>query len=474
MHGDNLKCTPFEQYAYDGDGLLREAKNANSHLKITRDKLGRVIEEWQDGHTVTSLYDKKTALRTGVTGSLGAGLSMNYTAGGLLQGMQSGGGWDLSLRYDSRGLEIERVLSGGVVCVSEYDLAGRLHRHGVSAGGRRTRRMRYDWSRKDRLLGMVNELTHEGTWFDYDAEGNLTGSVCNETEKLFRIPDAVGNLYRRPDRSDRKYGAGGRLLETENAKYRYDESGNLSAKVVDNSKTWLYKWNANGSLKEVVRPDHRTVSFEYDALGRRTSKTFDGRVTRWVWDGNTPLHEWTYDEKDRPKTVTDEYGLKHVEGAEPTEDITTWVFEEGSFRPAAKLTKDKNYSIVTDYLGTPAQMYDDKGTLTWEAHLDIYGKVRTFAGRSLSDCPFRYQGQYEDSETGLYYNRFRYYDPNIGAYLSQDPIGLAGNNPTLYGYVKDANSWADVFGLHCSKKLSDNLEANGTKRLPNTIAHHIV
>ena len=60
----------------------------------------------------------------------------------------------------------------------------------------------------------------------------------------------------------------------------------------------------------------------------------------------------------------------------------------------------------------------------WE--FDIYGKIRTFAGCSLNDCSFRYQGQYEDSETGLYYNRFRYYDPSTGAYISQDPIGLAG------------------------------------------------
>jgi RHS repeat-associated protein len=92
-------------------------------------------------------------------------------------------------------------------------------------------------------------------------------------------------------------------------------------------------------------------------------------------------------------------------------------------------------------------MYDEKGQLVWETHLDIYGKVRTFAGRSLSDCPFRYQGQYEDSETGLYYNRFRYYSPEEGMYLSQDPIRLAGNNPTLYGYVHDTNSWLDEFGL---------------------------
>jgi RHS repeat-associated protein len=67
-------------------------------------------------------------------------------------------------------------------------------------------------------------------------------------------------------------------------------------------------------------------------------------------------------------------------------------------------------------------------------------------GRSLSDCPFRYQRQYEDSETGLYYNRFRYYSPDEGNYLSQDPIGLEGGMK-LYGYVHDLNSGLDLFGL---------------------------
>jgi RHS repeat-associated protein len=167
--------------------------------------------------------------------------------------------------------------------------------------------------------------------------------------------------------------------------------------------------------------------------------------------------------EDRPKTVTDEYGLTHIEGTEPTENITTWVFEEGSFRPAAKITEDKNYSIITDYLGTPVQMYDEKGEKTWEMELDIYGKVRTFAGRSLSDCPFRWQGQYEDSETGLYYNRHRYYDPEMGCYLSQDPIRLAGNNPTLYGYVKDPNSWVDVFGLDCGKNKKTHYDGKSRR-----------
>jgi RHS repeat-associated protein len=91
-------------------------------------------------------------------------------------------------------------------------------------------------------------------------------------------------------------------------------------------------------------------------------------------------------------------------------------------------------------------MYDEKGQLVWETHLDIYGKVRTFTGRSLSDCPFRYQGQYEDAETGLYYNRFRYYDPSVGSYLSQDPIRLLGGME-FYNYVHDTNFRIDPSGL---------------------------
>ena len=89
----------------------------------------------------------------------------------------------------------------------------------------------------------------------------------------------------------------------------------------------------------------------------------------------------------------------------------------------------------------------------WNRQLDIYGRVkREIKASSLGDdvrpfIPFLYQGQYYDFETKLAYNRFRYYSPETGSYISQDPIGLAGGNPTLYGYVKDSNCWVDVFGL---------------------------
>ncbi|WP_299219264.1 RHS repeat-associated core domain-containing protein [uncultured Aquimarina sp.] len=91
-------------------------------------------------------------------------------------------------------------------------------------------------------------------------------------------------------------------------------------------------------------------------------------------------------------------------------------------------------------------MYNSKGEKTWQVEYDIYGKVRKLVKGSLNDCPFRYPGQYEDIETGLYYNRFRYYSPDEGVYISQDPIKLSGGD-NLYAYTKDVNLLVDPMGL---------------------------
>ncbi|MDQ7738059.1 RHS repeat-associated core domain-containing protein [Prevotella corporis] len=106
-------------------------------------------------------------------------------------------------------------------------------------------------------------------------------------------------------------------------------------------------------------------------------------------------------------------------------------------------------------MGTPIQALDCKGELVWDCILDIYGDVLELRGKR-DFIPFRFQGQYEDGETGLYYNRFRYYSPHTGNYISQDPIGLVGNNPMIYGYVNDANSEVDLFGLECWRTAKKN------------------
>lgn len=233
-------------------------------------------------------------------------------------------------------------------------------------------------------------------------------------------------------------------MEADGNRYFYDEEGNLVKKTTKEGE-WNYHWNMNGMLASVQRPDGKKVSFEYDALGRRTAKTFDNKITRWVWDGNTPMHEWQYNVADRPKTVLDELGMLAKDREEPIENLITWVFDEGTFRPTAKIVEGKTYSIVNDYLGTPCEAYDEEGEKVWEAELDIYGKVRKSKG-DVTFVPFRYQGQYEDKETGLYYNRFRYYSPEEGMYVSQDPIRLNGGH-RLFSYVHDPNGWIDCFGL---------------------------
>jgi RHS repeat-associated protein len=185
-----------------------------------------------------------------------------------------------------------------------------------------------------------------------------------------------------------------------------------------------------------------------------------------VWDGNVPLHEWTSkleesneSETGRPlsKPMREHQdgklqfsGLEVDESGTLTlkspENLITWIFEDGTFIPMAKLQGFKSYSIITDHLGTPIESYDEDGEKVWSRELGIYGQTRNEFGEE-NFIPFLYQGQYLDTETELAYNRFRYYDPSIGLFISQDPIGLHGNMPNFYSYVEDSNSWVDPVGL---------------------------
>lgn len=162
--------------------------------------------------------------------------------------------------------------------------------------------------------------------------------------------------------------------------------------------------------------------------------------------GNTILHEY-FSQND-----SDKFGnlakSSSQNKSEIPDNLVTWVFNDGLV-PSAKITSENYYSIISDYLGTPIEAFDKQGNRVWSAELDIYGKVNEFTGEK-DFIPFRYQGQYEDVEVRLYYNRFRYYSPVEGIYTQIDPIGLAGGNPTLYAYVIDPNIWIDPFGLNVS------------------------
>jgi RHS repeat-associated protein len=95
-------------------------------------------------------------------------------------------------------------------------------------------------------------------------------------------------------------------------------------------------------------------------------------------------------------------------------------------------------------------MLDGDGVCAWSGSIDVYGALRNVDG-DRGACPFRWLGQFEDLETELNYNRYRYYDPESGRYLSSDPIGLAGG-ANLYGYVRDPLASTDPFGLTDSRE----------------------
>ena len=91
----------------------------------------------------------------------------------------------------------------------------------------------------------------------------------------------------------------------------------------------------------------------------------------------------------------------------------------------------KSYSIVCDQLGTPTEVYDEEGKEVWYRRLDMNGKILEETQPGLSpegyvSIPFLFQGQYYDYETGLAYNRFRYYSPELGNYISPSDNRGAG------------------------------------------------
>ena len=366
------------------------------------------------------------------------------------------------------------------------------------------RHRRYEWDVNYRLKKVTNELTKGNIIYSYDRFSNLISARGTEILSCFRMFDEAGNVYETEDKSDRIYGAGSRLetsgidlkekrniyqgghgrLVTKGVEYFYDEEGNLVRKTEAAGEE--SKWETIGGVRirrpntELQKPhtlqgDNTSVYRGENALqpGSEQKASHVEKVIKFLWDGNVLLHEWQEDAAESKKPVPQidyqadyvvklsekkkqEERQKAAKGEPAPESLVTWIFQD-DFIPRARITKDESYSIMTDYLGTPAEAYDDSGTLVWKRELDINGNVMPAGkdryGRTMEDIgeknfiPFRFQGQYEDEETGLYYNRFRYYNPETGQYTQQDPIGLAGGNPTLYGYVYDTNIGVDCFGL---------------------------
>lgn len=197
-----------------------------------------------------------------------------------------------------------------------------------------------------------------------------------------------------------------------------------------------YRYNAENQLTEaeIHRPGQNAVlyRYRYDPIGRRIAKVHpDGNEIHYLWDGSRLLQEYR---KDRTYT----YVYTEDRNYEPLAQITTY---NGS---------DKAREILhyhNDQIGIPREMTDGEGNIVWSGDYSGWGKL-TQEGRLKLDIhqPFRLQNQHYDEETGLHYNFFRYYDPEIGRFTQQDPIGLMGGD-NLYQFLPNPQNWTDRLGL---------------------------
>ena len=472
----------MESFSYRQDGKLREAVNNHSKVVFERNGLGKITKEIQGEFEILSEYNG-LGHRTGLKSSLGAEVNFIRDNMGGLQSVSAHFDeieWGAMYERNEFGKEIHCELSGGLNFSWERDKIGRPLKYTLTNSvGTNELEIWYSWDSHNRIFQL--EDTKRGkTLYNHDVFGYLTSAIYSDGERDLRIFNEVGNPFQREDKIDRTYGLAGQLLYLGGTSYSYDKEGNLIRKEAPDGNVWEYYWDAKNRLKEVKLPNDEKVYFLYDPLGRRIAKYYMNTLTRWVWDKNKIVHEWKEDWEntdegifskvfENPFIKISEIGeslmeeamtgqgvaneeilitdpsLNSLKNSPDSSEIITWIQNPKRFSPLAVLTKKGHSSIISNHMGTPLAMYDQQGEKIWDAELSIYGSVRT-SEKKKQDCPFRFPGQYEDEETGLYYNRFRYYDPEGGIYISQDPIRLLGGLK-FYSYVGDPNSWIDPFGL---------------------------
>uniref|UniRef100_UPI001F35AE28 RHS repeat domain-containing protein n=1 Tax=Pseudomonas sp. LAM2023 TaxID=2800477 RepID=UPI001F35AE28 len=131
-----------------------------------------------------------------------------------------------------------------------------------------------------------------------------------------------------------------------------------------------------------------------------------------------------------------------------------------------------------DHLGTPMELTDEQGNVAWAGQYKAWGEVKEersdWARQHGLGNPIRFQGQYHDHETGLHYNRYRYYDPKAGRFVSLDPISYAGGINLLI-YAPSPVEWIDPLGLAAAGQLGSYGELTGQKHTGDKLdAHELV
>ncbi|WP_346836124.1 RHS repeat-associated core domain-containing protein [Pseudomonas sp. 9.2(2024)] len=415
-------------YRYDRLGRLVGVDDGQDHpLAFEYDRQDRLVREHQGWGTLRYNYDacgQLTRLRLPDNSKL----DYHYAKGGALTAIDLNGAL-LTRHVYQNGREQQRQ-QGLLLSEYTYDEQGRLKSHAV--GHQRSALYRRDFAYSaNGNLEHIADTRHGQRSYTYDALDRLIRVRHTRDDVPENLAhDPAGNLLMQ-DRPGPTQINGNRLRMQGDRHYDYDAFGNLIRERRGRAQTLVteYRYDSQHRLIGLTRPDGKTATYQYDAFGRRIRKTVDGQTTEFFWQGD------------------------HLIAESSKEQHRSFIYEPGTFRPLAMLDgkgpkRACPFYYQLDHLGTPQELTDYSGEIVWSAKYSAYGKVTSLelATEDYLNQPLRFQGQYFDDESGLHYNRHRYYDPDVGRYLTPDPVKLAGGL-NQYQYVPNPTGWVDPLGL---------------------------
>ena len=340
-----------------------------------------------------------------------------------------------------------------------YDKAGNL----IQSADQRSGVLHYVYDKIGRIQEARNSQTGRSEIFAFDPAHNIldiptstpspVGEGRGEGKTTAPISDDPQTQGRLKSPANPNPVSGNRLKEYNGIEYTYDALGNLIYRQLPNGENQYYQYDLENQLvrAEIKKPAGNTEIWEYayDPFGRRLSKERQDKLawtstepkrTHFVWDGTRLLQEHTY------------------------KGSYTYIYtDQDSYEPLAQIfdnAKDgKQYLSYfhTDQIGIPREMTDINGNLLWYGEYTAWGRLKKDE-RVYKNAhqPFRLQNQYFDEETGLHYNLMRYYEPEAGRFVNQDPIGLTGGS-NLYQFSLNSLTWIDPLGLKVKMGKHDRL-----------------
>ncbi|WP_426161320.1 RHS repeat-associated core domain-containing protein [Pseudomonas sp. PWP3-1] len=420
-------------YAYDRQGNLLSVEDGHWALAYEYDSQNRLTAEHQGWGTLRYTYDACGQLQN-LRLPDNNRVAFNHIKGGQLERIEVNGQALTAHLFDA-GREHQRG-QGKLLSSYQYDAQGRLFNHGLCDIEGAIYRRQYHYDTSGNLTRLLDTRKGEHH-YHYDPLGRLTRADHSQDVQERFGHDPAGNVLMQ-DRPGPDIVAGNRLMIQGDHHYDYDAFGNLirERRGKGHQLVTEYRYDCQHRLISIKKPNGQTASYRYDPFGRRISKTVDGMTTEFFWQGD--------------KLIAEHHAEHH----------RSYLYEPDSFRPLAMLEgfgpkEIKPYHYQLDHLGTPQELTASDGEIVWSAHYRAYGET-TRLDTAKIDNPLRFQGQYFDPESGLHYNRHRYYNPDIGRYLTPDPVKLAGGI-NAYQYVPNPTGWIDPLGLNA------NCPPKGTK-----------